>query len=247
MVVHRIRDHVRAHHWFATGVDLIIVILGVFIGIEAANWNASRQDRQAEQRYYEQIIGDLDSDLQTSRDAKRFANENDEAADFVLAALANESAARRDPAQLAKSIVFAGYLFFPLPSRPTYDELISTGNLRLLRDPEVKKAISNYYEESESNRQWDAMIRQLQREYWSRSAGLLSRPVLRAVMSGREPAMTDADLMRVISKARARPGLGDQLAEMAAHQEWIRRESERMALEAGQLQTLLRQHLRKIS
>lgn len=247
MVVHRIRDHVREHHWFATMIDLVIVILGVFIGIEAANWNASRQDRQTERHYYEQIIGDLDSDLQTARDARRFADEDDESAEFVLAALAGDVAAGRDPARLAKSMVLAGYLFFPLPSRRTYDELISTGNLRLLRDPEVKRAISKYYEVAESDRQWDAMIRQLQTEYWSKTAGLLPRPALQAVMSGRKAALTGPEVTRIISRARARPGLADQLAAMAAHQEWIRQESQRMAREAGQLQALLQHHLRKNS
>ena len=32
MVIRRIREHVGAHNWFAVGVDLAIVVAGVFLG-----------------------------------------------------------------------------------------------------------------------------------------------------------------------------------------------------------------------
>ena len=48
MVIRRIREHVAAHNWFAVTVDVLIVVLGVFIGTQVSNWNAERlEDRRA--------------------------------------------------------------------------------------------------------------------------------------------------------------------------------------------------------
>jgi len=42
MLLRRVREHVTAHNWLAVSVDLIIVVLGVFLGIQLSNWNAER-------------------------------------------------------------------------------------------------------------------------------------------------------------------------------------------------------------
>ena len=45
MVARRIREHVASYNWFAVLVDLIVVTIGVFIGIQASNWNSARIER----------------------------------------------------------------------------------------------------------------------------------------------------------------------------------------------------------
>jgi len=239
----RFTDHLKAQQWLAVVIDLLIVIVGVFIGIEAANWNTSRQDRQEERRYYGQIIVDLDSDLKALRDARRFARANDLAGEFVVASLADDAVARSHPGRFASSLVTAGYLYFPTPSRQTYDELISTGNLGLLRDDELKRAISQYYALAGANRQWDSVVRQQQAAYWLEIAGLLPRSALRAIRGGREPKPTAEEITGILAKARARPALIDHLTAMAGHQEWIRSDSGRIELETKKLQARLRRHL----
>ena len=39
MLLRRITQHVNAQNWFAVVIDLVIVVVGVVIGIEVANWN----------------------------------------------------------------------------------------------------------------------------------------------------------------------------------------------------------------
>ena len=41
MLLHRILEHVNTQNWFAVG----IVVVGVVIGIEVANWNDVRNNR----------------------------------------------------------------------------------------------------------------------------------------------------------------------------------------------------------
>jgi len=59
MLLRRITQHVKAQNWFAVGIDFLIVIVGVFIGIQVANWNDARRDRENEALYLERLEQEL--------------------------------------------------------------------------------------------------------------------------------------------------------------------------------------------
>jgi hypothetical protein len=42
MILRRVTRHVKDENWFAVGLDFVIVVVGVFIGIQVANWNDER-------------------------------------------------------------------------------------------------------------------------------------------------------------------------------------------------------------
>jgi hypothetical protein len=43
MLLRRVIEHVREQNWTAVGIDFLIVVLGVFVGIQVANWNTERE------------------------------------------------------------------------------------------------------------------------------------------------------------------------------------------------------------
>ncbi|MEL6996361.1 MAG: hypothetical protein AAGK67_17185 [Pseudomonadota bacterium] len=45
MIFRRIKAHVEKENWFAVGIDFFIVVIGVFIGIQVANWNEARSNK----------------------------------------------------------------------------------------------------------------------------------------------------------------------------------------------------------
>lgn len=45
MLLRRITQHVKSQNWFAVVIDLVIVVVGVFIGIQVANWDQVRSDK----------------------------------------------------------------------------------------------------------------------------------------------------------------------------------------------------------
>jgi hypothetical protein len=222
----RVRQHVREHNWVAAAVDLSIVVIGVFLGIEAANWNDDRKERREERRYYAQIIDDLRIDQQTLRVAERISRLNDEAAEQSLEALASGIPKGMEPGHLAVLFQHAGFLKLPWPEKRTYDELISTGNIGLLRDQHAKSALANYYGQFNELRQWDELLREQQGRYWDATAGVLPRAVLQAGIRSRDPPLTALQMNHILVKARARPAIYDMLVGMAAHQERVRRDSE---------------------
>jgi len=46
MLLRRVTNHVQNQNWFAVFIDFIIVVIGVFIGIQVANWSAIQNDKK---------------------------------------------------------------------------------------------------------------------------------------------------------------------------------------------------------
>ncbi|MDT8442447.1 MAG: DUF6090 family protein, partial [Desulfuromonadales bacterium] len=46
MILRRVIEHVKDQNWFAVGIDFVIVVVGVFIGIQVANWNEAQAERR---------------------------------------------------------------------------------------------------------------------------------------------------------------------------------------------------------
>ena len=244
MILRRLVEHAKTQNWFAVALDFVIVVLGVFIGIQAASWNQARQDRQEERRYYAQLLVDLRADLQTFSEAERRANRYDEAAQLVIDRLGGKAPPQASLGRLAMAIHKAGWVFIPYASRGTYNELVSTGNLRLLRNPQLKSEIANYYASFDENRQWDSLLRDQQSDYWSETAGIVPPSVLRGALRGTEPTISPAEDRTIWQAARSHPRLSNMLIGMGAHQERVRRDSEFLEARAKRLIADIEQHLK---
>ena len=59
MILRRITEHVRAQNWFAVGLDLGIVVVGVFIGIEVQQWADAQRQGRLERTYIERLQAEV--------------------------------------------------------------------------------------------------------------------------------------------------------------------------------------------
>ena len=69
MLLRRITQHVQAQNWTAIGIDFVIVVVGVFIGIQVANWNEERESLTAERAFIGSIRDDISQNI---RDGQGF-------------------------------------------------------------------------------------------------------------------------------------------------------------------------------
>ena len=60
MLLHRITEHVKDQNWFAVGLDFLIVVVGVFIGIQVNNWNVARGEQADAAIVLEQLEQDFE-------------------------------------------------------------------------------------------------------------------------------------------------------------------------------------------
>jgi len=48
MILSSVSKHVKEQNWFAVFIDFFIVVIGVFIGIQVANWNDNKTEKERE-------------------------------------------------------------------------------------------------------------------------------------------------------------------------------------------------------
>jgi hypothetical protein len=143
MILRRIREHVTHHNWFAVAIDFIIVVLGVFVGIQASNWNQARTDRQQAREYRSMLQSDLDANLENLATRVRYYNwvRNE--------ALATLGDLQRPPSSLDEQFLVHAYQATQIQpwalKRNTYDEILSVGAMAKLGDPLLRDKIANYY------------------------------------------------------------------------------------------------------
>ena len=59
MTLRRLWKHIAAQNWFAVCIDLVVVVVGVFVGIQVANWNEARLENARRAQIVKALIADI--------------------------------------------------------------------------------------------------------------------------------------------------------------------------------------------
>jgi hypothetical protein len=145
MLLRRVIEHFRKQQWTAIGIDFVIVVLGVFIGIQVANWNEARVERQRAHAYLERIHTDLETDLRNYRDRMAFWGVVSNYGRAGLAYAETGSAAGASQWRLLLSYFQASQVAEYYTVSATYDELKSAGDLHLISNVSLRNALALYY------------------------------------------------------------------------------------------------------
>ena len=141
--------------------EFSIVLIGVLAAFAVDNWNNDRKDRLLEVDYVVALLDDLRKDDQSILSAMESAETFSNRGRTLLSAIEAEeiSVSAREFVVAAAT---AAYLRFPTYTRATINDLMSTGNLRLIRSDPIRAAISAYYTAAENQGQWIQNWRQYQ-------------------------------------------------------------------------------------
>ncbi|MBP7418309.1 MAG: hypothetical protein KA911_06880 [Xanthomonadales bacterium] len=145
MISRRIIAHVRSQDWFAVFIDLVIVVVGVFIGIQVANWNEDRAERARAHGYIERIGSDLVTDIEGYRNRQAFWNQVAAYGATGLRYAETGDAAGLDQWKLLIAYFQASQVAEFWSTDTTYEELKSAGELRLLADVGLRERLARYY------------------------------------------------------------------------------------------------------
>jgi hypothetical protein len=74
MLLRRVTQHVKSQDWTAIVIDFLIVVVGVYIGVQVANWNEARLDAERKEQIIEALITDISDSIDVQ---KQFVEEID--------------------------------------------------------------------------------------------------------------------------------------------------------------------------
>lgn len=148
MILRRVIQHVRDQNWTAIAIDFVIVVVGVFIGIQVSNWNAARADERRATAYLVRLHDDVSDDLVMLEARKAFWEQTIAAGLDALAADLPAAPTRDEAWRVVRAFHHASNTL-PLSLRDgTYTDMVSSGQLGLVSDTDLRDRTTNYYTNS---------------------------------------------------------------------------------------------------
>jgi hypothetical protein len=145
MLLRRVIQHVKRQEWTAIAIDFVIVVVGVFIGVQAANWNEARADASRARSYLERIGGDLEADLANYDNRIRFWARVSQYGRTGLDHADSGHTPGRTQWDLLLAYFQSSQVAEFVTRSTTYEELKSAGELHLIANLDVRNALAHYY------------------------------------------------------------------------------------------------------
>jgi hypothetical protein len=142
LILSRAVDHLKQQHWTGVFIELVIVVVGVFLGMQVSNWNQSQADARLGREYVKRLTRDLDENLAGIRAQTAYY-------DAVLKSVQRTdellSEAAPDPRALVVNAYRATEVDYQAPVCATWDQIVSSGHLGLLPEKAAESGLSQYY------------------------------------------------------------------------------------------------------
>ncbi len=122
--------------------ELLIIIVGVLIALGIDEWRGRIADADQESAYLRQLIADLEATERKMVDVSQFNVASLAATESLLVAFENPEGAELD--RINQLLIEMAAFDNPVPVLGTVDALISTGDLRLIQNAEIRLAITQY-------------------------------------------------------------------------------------------------------
>lgn len=145
MLFRRIKAHIEKENWFAVFIDFIIVVVGVFIGLQVTNWHAERAGQEQAQVLLKRLSEDLKNDHDAMISVVNYLTTVRQYAMRAVDALNGENNVNDE--DFVIGAYQASQINQPWSHRATYQEMLSTGQINLIKNEALKSALFGYYSE----------------------------------------------------------------------------------------------------
>ena len=143
MIFRRLAQHLREQNWIAIFIEFVLLVRGVFLGIQVANWNEARLTRDKADGYTAQLKADVRHESWRYQFLLEYHRDVRAAAEAAVATLI--STATQSNEEFLVNAYRATQYRQSASRRSTYDELVSTGNIGLILDQDLRQNVVQVY------------------------------------------------------------------------------------------------------
>ncbi|TPV32809.1 hypothetical protein FJ651_10870 [Paucihalobacter ruber] len=127
--------------------EIILVVIGILIALQINNWNEEKKNSASERQYYCRILEDFELEKQLIAELNEKSNYRINTSKEILLDL---DAGTKDKHYLINQFLLANRSEVYEPRNVTFKDLISSGNLKLINDINLKNSLIQYYSELEN-------------------------------------------------------------------------------------------------
>ncbi|MEQ9317156.1 MAG: hypothetical protein RLN72_14985 [Henriciella sp.] len=143
MILRRLSKHVKDQNWFAVGLDFLIVVLGVFIGLQVQQWSERRATDQRTAMLMERLEADFGVDVWVAKSLHEYHQQVLRHAQMMLDDLTGRETLP-DDALLIAAHRASQFNRFNRTSG-IYEELVASGGLELVSSSDVGVIATLFY------------------------------------------------------------------------------------------------------
>lgn len=140
MILRSFNRHVADQNWFAVCIDLLVVVVGIFLGLQVTDWGNDRQNVKWEQEFYRDLKSDLARDLEHLSTVIEFQSGK---GDRLRAALQQIEGDGSSMGAVYFNARAGNTTFFP--ANGVYQSALTSGKIELIRNKAIRYRIINLY------------------------------------------------------------------------------------------------------
>jgi len=132
---------------YAVG-EILLVVIGILIALQINNWNEYRKERNLEQEYYFKFLEDLNQDAEHIKGLIEGNEARIKSSNELIHLLQQKNPKRKQVVnKMAEATSKTTFTF--KPSMAAFEDLKSSGNLKIIKDLFIKNKLINYYSKLE--------------------------------------------------------------------------------------------------
>ncbi|KXI26923.1 hypothetical protein [Paraglaciecola hydrolytica] len=150
MLLRSVTKHLKDQNWFAIWIDFLIVVVGVFIGIQVSNWNNGQKAALQEQLILKQLHTQFDVFIEETESAL-VAQKKSQNASNQLLSIIRENAEPKDTETFKQILQQVNSLWWTSRVPTTLIELVNAGRLYELKSPILRELLTKFYQDFQSH------------------------------------------------------------------------------------------------
>jgi hypothetical protein len=143
-MIRNITKHIREQNWIGLGLDFIVVVLGIFVGLQASEWNQGRLDRNEANYHIDFLTEELNEAIITAADEIKTAEEVLLQSFTAAMLLTQETWDPSERTRFEKAISSTYELWGPKYRPVSLRRIVDDGKLDLIESKELQKAILRF-------------------------------------------------------------------------------------------------------
>jgi len=188
MLLRRVTLHIQEQNWFAVFIDFLIVVVGVFIGIQVANWNTERLENQNEEALLISLTEDFSAHaIELERRLVRAEQSTIYTSELIKLIRNKQQPTNAD--EITVKLRYAIRYSAPVPMPTSFAEALQSGKVVQLKNQRLRRLLNEY---------------QVARDWWSSVSGPAgpqfdpNSHLLKGITMSADVGRWDGDTFRVL-------------------------------------------------
>jgi hypothetical protein len=148
MILRRFTKHLSEQNWFAVWLDVIVVVVGIFLGMQVTEWNEDRKETIEEGEYLVRFARDVNIHISLMKNKLEKLNIIYDDELLTLDYLEQQQSKDISNGRLISAFYNSTSIFPYNVYSVTYNELSSSGRMNIINSVKIREALSIFYQDA---------------------------------------------------------------------------------------------------